>query len=370
METELPLCLDDVLNVRLATGAVPACRKALEKWSGGALPEAPFYMAWTENGARRILAGDRTDLQAACAPPEAQTAARRWFGLLERPPRPLIAGIINVTPDSFSDGGRFTDPDAAMGEAFRQAEAGADLIDLGGESTRPGAQETLPQEEIGRLVPVLKKLRGRLEIPLSVDTRHAATARACLDEGATWINDVSGLVHDPEMVDLAAEHPEVNLVIMHSTRPPEEERLSTEYSSASEPVYGDLVADSLAWLRRQAALAIRRGVPPGKIWLDPGFGFGKSYRQNLTLLVRLREYCSAGLPLYLGVSRKSSVGRLAGDLPPAERLMPSAAAVAWSVQQGAVCHRVHDVAAMRQVVDAAYGLMLAGLEMDRDGSGR
>ena len=274
----------------------------------------------------------------------------------EDPPRPLVMGVLNVTPDSFSDGGQWIDADRAVERGLAMIEEGADVLDIGGESTRPGAAEVPAEEELRRILPVVTKLRAAATVPLSIDTRKAAVARPCLDAGADWINDVSGLTFDPALADLAAARRDVKLVLMHSRAKPAEEVYSTEWG-ASGPRYADVVADTLAWLRRQACLALERGVRPEQLWMDPGFGFGKTYEQNLDLLRRLREYTSAGLPVLIGTSRKSSVGRMVGDLPPDQRLEGTAATVAWAVEHGAAAVRVHEVREMSRVVRATHALV-------------
>ena len=265
-------------------------------------------------------------------------------------------GILNVTPDSFSDGGRWSCPSAAVEGALEMVAAGADVIDIGGESTRPGAAEVPPKEELARVLPVVRALRGQTGALLSIDTRKSAVAAPCLDAGADWINDVSGLTFDAALAGVVAARTGARLVLMHSRARPADDRYSTEYDASAQPVYVDVVADTFKFLRRQALTAFQSGIPPGSLWFDPGFGFGKTSEQNVELLRRLREYTSAGVPVLVGPSRKSTVGRLLGDLPPGERLEGTAAAVAWAVAQGASCVRVHDVREMARVVRVADAL--------------
>jgi dihydropteroate synthase len=277
-------------------------------------------------------------------------AALEGFGRALCQPRPtLVMGILNVTPDSFSDGGQWLDTDAAVARALEMVEEGAHVIDIGGESTRPGAEEVPDDEELRRVLPVLERLRPLTSATLSIDTRKSAIARAALEAGADWINDVSGLTHDPHVAEAVAAHSEASLVLMHSRSKPSDERYSTEWDEAGKPVYDDVVADTMRWLRRQVLQAVARGVRPEQIWIDPGFGFGKTHEQNVELLRRLREYTSIGCPLLVGTSRKSSVGKLLGDLPPDQRLEGTAATVAWAISQGAACVRVHDVREMARV---------------------
>ena len=264
----------------------------------------------------------------------------------------LVMGILNVTPDSFSDGGRWLDPAAAVDRALEMVGQGAGVIDVGGESTRPGAREIPVEEELRRVLPVVEALREVTNALISIDTRKAGVAQACLDAGADWVNDVSGLRHDPGLAGVVAARPGTRLVLMHSLRPPGEDRYSTEYDPEGRPAYEDVVSDTLRWLRRQALIAAEAGVPPDALWIDPGFGFGKTYEQNLDLLRRVGEYTSAGLPVLVGTSRKSSVGKMVGDLPPEERLEGTAATVAWAVAAGAAAVRVHDVREIARVVRA------------------
>lgn len=280
-----------------------------------------------------------------------------------RPARPtLVMGILNVTPDSFSDGGRWLEPTAAVEHALAMVAAGAGVVDIGGESTRPGAAPVPPEEELRRVLPVVERLRPLTTALLSVDTRRAEVARRALEAGADWVNDVSALTHDPalaEVVAAAARRREtVRLVLMHSRAEPHAEQYSTAYPPGSRPRYADVVADTLRRLREQACRAVAAGVPRAALWLDPGFGFGKTYEQNVELLRRLHEYCSAGLPVLIGTSRKSSVGRLGGDLPPEARREATAATVAHAIAQGAAAVRVHDVREMAIVARAADALRL------------
>lgn len=291
------------------------------------------------------------ELSAALAGFEAQRSGRR---------RTLVMGILNVTPDSFSDGGRWLDPDAAVDRALEMAEQGADVLDLGAESTRPGAAEVPAEEELRRLVPVIERLRPQTQALLSIDTRKAEVARRCLEAGADWINDVSGLADDPDLAHVVAQS-SASLVLMHNRLKPAAERYSTDYDAGGRPVYDDVVADTARWLRRQAGLALDSGVPAERLWIDPGFGFGKTPRQNVELLQRLREYTSLGLPLLVGTSRKSTVGRLLGDLPPEERLEGTAATVAWAIAEGAAAVRVHDVREIARVVRVTDALLSPSL---------
>jgi len=258
---------------------------------------------------------------------------------------PRLAGIVNVTPDSFSDGGRFLAPDAAVEHALRLIDEGADWIDLGAESTRPGggvygagATEVPADEEIARLLPVLERLRPRTEATLSVDTRKAAVARAALSAGADLINDVSGL-GDPDMAGVVAAAG-CPIVLMHSRGD-----LPTMQSGID---FDDVVAevrDELAALRDRAVAA---GIARRRIVLDPGIGFGKTAEQNADLLAGLERIVALGQPVLVGASRKSFLGALSGAAGIGERLPGSLAAAARAAEHGAAVLRVHDVAATRQ----------------------
>jgi dihydropteroate synthase len=287
---------------------------------------------------------------------EASATVAHFLALVEQPRPTQVMGILNLTPDSFSDGGQWVDPDRAVAHALQMVEDGATVLDLGGESTRPGADEIPPDEELRRVLPVLQALRPRTQATLSIDTRKSAVARACLEEGADWINDVSGLTYDPVLAGVVAQYSEARLVLMHSRAAPSQERYSTQYAASEAPRYEDVVADTLRWLRERASYAVEQGVSPYAIWIDPGFGFGKSFEQNVTILRRLREYTSTGMAVLVGTSRKSSVGRLGGNLPPEERLEATAATVAHSIANGAAAIRVHDVKEMARVARVADAL--------------
>lgn len=255
-------------------------------------------------------------------------------------------GILNVTPDSFSDGGRFGDADAALGGGLGLFEAGADLVDVGGESSRPGAAPVAADEEIRRVVPVIEALRRRGAGPLSVDTSKAAVARAALDAGADLVNDVSGFRFDPEMAPLVAARG-VPAVVMH---------LRGDFASMHcAPRYADVVAEVARELAEALDRGQRAGVSREQLIVDPGIGFSKDAGQSLELLRRLCELEALGRPLLVGPSRKSFLARLLGR-PAAGRDFGTAAAVASAVIKGAHIVRVHDVAEMRDVVRVADAL--------------
>ncbi len=258
--------------------------------------------------------------------------------------RTLIMGVLNVTPDSFSDGGKFFSVRAAVKQALAMEAAGADLIDIGAESTRPGSREIAVEEELGRLLPVLEALHGKLKIPVSIDTRKAVVAEAAIRAGAEMINDVSGLRHDDGLAEVA-ENYKVPLILMHMRGEP---RTMQKAGFAR-----DVVKDVLRGLRASVAAARKSGVGKEQILLDPGIGFGKSWRQNYELLTRLEEISALGFPVVIGTSRKGFLGatlaRGGKAAPSDERIWGTAASVAASILHGAHIVRVHDVAEMVQV---------------------
>jgi dihydropteroate synthase len=257
----------------------------------------------------------------------------------------LVVGIVNATPDSFWDGGRFVNAEAAVEHGLALVAEGADWLDVGGESTRPGSEYVSADEESARVLPVIEGLAKRTEVPLSIDTRRAEIADAALAAGARVVNAVAGL-RDPALAAVAARHGAV-LVLNHMRGDPA--------TMQHDPVYGDVVAEVRADLLREAA-----GVAREKIWLDPGLGFGKHPRRhNLPLLARLGELVATGYPVLIGASRKSFVGALTGA-PVEARLPGSLAAATAAVLAGARAVRAHDVAATRQAVDVAELIARAG----------
>jgi dihydropteroate synthase len=290
--------------------------------------------------------------QLAARLPDAALLLDAVQAALQPPRPPRLAGVVNVTPDSFSDGGRFLAPEAAVDHALALVEQGADQLDVGGESTRPGAQPVPAGEERARVVPVLAALAARTTVPLSVDTTKASVAEAALDAGATIVNDVSGGRADPAMLALAARRG-CGLVLMHMRGTPRDMQ--------RDPRYDEVVGDVLEELRERAAAAAAAGVDPARLWVDPGIGFGKTLEHNLALLRRLGELRSLGLPLYVGVSRKSFIGRInaaagRGGEAAGERLGGTAAAVTACVLAGAELLRVHDVAACGEAARVAWAL--------------
>jgi dihydropteroate synthase len=266
--------------------------------------------------------------------------------------RTLVMGVLNVTPDSFSDGGRFLDPQRAVEHALEMERAGADLLDIGGESTRPGSSRTAEEMELARILPVLERLRGALKIPISVDTRKSQVAEAAIRAGAQIINDISGLRNDPRIAEVAHRRG-VPLILMHMRGEPQ--------TMQKKPFARDVLKDVMQGLRASIKRAREAGITRSQIIIDPGIGFGKSFEQNYELLRRLPELAKLGYPLLVGTSRKGFLGAtLARDgksAPPEERLWASAATVTASILGGAHIVRVHDVAEMVQVARVADCLL-------------
>ena len=262
--------------------------------------------------------------------------------------RTLVMGVLNITPDSFSDGGRFFTAKKAVQAALQIEEAGADLLDIGAESTRPGSGGISAAEELARLLPVLQELRGRLKIPISLDTQKSAVAELAIGAGVEMLNDISGLRNDRRLAEVAARH-KVPIVLMHMR--------GTPRTMQKQPFAKNVLQDVAKGLRRSVALARRAGVHDWQIILDPGIGFGKSYSQNYELLAHLRQLVKLGYPLLVGTSRKGFLGAtLARDgkaLPTDERIWGTAASVAASILNGAHIVRVHDVEEMAQVARVA-----------------
>ena len=267
--------------------------------------------------------------------------------------RTLIMAVLNVTPDSFSDGGKYFAAAHAVHAALAMQRAGADIVDIGAESTRPGSSGVSAAEELSRLLPVLAALRGKLRIPISVDTRKAAVAEIVLGAGAEILNDVSGLRHDPRLAQVAARH-RVPLILMHMRGTPE--------SMQKLPFAKDVTRDVSAGWRQSIIVARRAGVNKSQIILDPGIGFGKSFQQNYELLAKLPKLAELGYPLLVGTSRKGFIGKtLASEkghsAPPEARLWGTAATVVASILHGAHIVRVHDVEELAQVSRVADELL-------------
>ncbi len=258
--------------------------------------------------------------------------------------RTFIMGILNVTPDSFSDGGRYFHRETAFERALEMQEEGADLIDIGGESTRPGAEKVSAQEEIKRVIPVIEKLAGRMRIPISIDTYKSDVARAALSAGASLINDISGLKFDPEMSAVAAES-RVPVILMHIK--------GTPRNMQRNPSYKSLIHEIIEYLRESISIARKAGVCEELIIIDPGIGFGKTVDHNLEIIQRLDEFSGLEKPILLGPSRKSFLGKILGERTVDLRLEGTAAAVAIGIANGANIVRVHDVKEMLEVARIA-----------------
>ena len=267
---------------------------------------------------------------------------------LARPKPVRLMGIVNVTPDSFSDGGRYSDTRAAIEHGIALEAQGTHILDIGGESTRPGANPVSLEDELARTIPVIAELARRTQCALSIDTTKSAVARAALDAGATIVNDVSAGRFDPAMLALVAER-RAMFVAMHMQGAPRDMQ--------TEPRYTDVVLEVHEFLRERAAACLAAGIEKDSIWIDPGIGFGKTLEHNLTLMRRLPELRSLGLPVLLGVSRKSWIAKIH---PPSrddrQRLGGTAAALAFGVLGGAEILRVHDVAIMAEAAAVASAL--------------
>ena len=251
-----------------------------------------------------------------------------------------LMGILNVTPDSFSDGGRFNRLDAALRHAEEMVAEGANIIDIGGESTRPGHTPVSDQEEIDRIAPAVEAVKARLDVPVSIDTYKSAVAEAALQAGADLVNDIWGFRRDPEIAAVTARHGAA-CCLMHNRR---------------EAAYGDLLEDMLADLRLSVGLAREAGIPEDRIMVDPGIGFGKTYEMNLTVLHHLEVFRRLGLPVLLGTSRKSVIG-LALDLPADERLEGTLVTTVLAVEKGCAFVRVHDVEANRRAIQMTEAIL-------------
>ncbi len=272
--------------------------------------------------------------------------------------RTLVMGILNVTPDSFSDGGLCLEPAEAVARARQMVEEGADLIDIGGESTRPGSETVSLEEELRRVIPVVEVLARQLPVPLSVDTTKAEVARRAVGAGAAVINDISAMTFDGGMAGVVAETG-VAVVLMHIRGIPRS--MQSDYVP-----YESVPGDMIDFLRLRMEAAAAAGIPEERILVDPGFGFGKNDRDNWRILRHLEEFRSLGRPVLAGVSRKASIGRATGD-PPAERLPGTAAAVTAAILNGAAMIRVHDVKAMKKVATVADAIRRADTGSEPEG---
>ncbi len=261
--------------------------------------------------------------------------------------RTYVMGVINVTPDSFSDGGMFHSVESALSQARRLVEAGADILDIGGESTRPYSQPISLEEELKRVVPVIEAIRKEMDVVISIDTTKAKVAEAALDVGANVVNDVSGLRFDPAMVEIVASRG-VPVILMHMKGTPRDMQ--------ENPVYEDAVGEIMEFLQERIEFAEARGVAPEKIWIDPGIGFGKRLEDNIAILKGLDRFKGLGRPLLLGPSRKAFLGAITGIEVPADRDIGTTAVVALAVAKGVDVVRVHNVEYAVQAVKVADAL--------------
>jgi len=249
--------------------------------------------------------------------------------------RPRVMGIVNVAPDSFSDGGNLGSVQAAVAHAMELVSEGADIIDVGGESTRPGSDTVASDEEMARVLPVIEGIRARTDTPISIDTRKSVVMRAAIEAGANIVNDVAALTFDPDAVATVVDLG-VPVILMHAKGDPK--------TMQNDPHYEDVVADVLEFLTARVAACQTAGMPQERIAIDPGIGFGKTLDHNLTLLRCLDAFTGSGLPVLIGASRKRFIGTLTGTPVAAERAPGSVAVALWSVRAGAQLLRVHDVA--------------------------
>ncbi|GBE36371.1 dihydropteroate synthase [bacterium BMS3Bbin07] len=255
-----------------------------------------------------------------------------------------VMGILNVTPDSFSNGGLFLNGGNAIERALRMEAEGADIIDIGGESTRPGSKPVSLEEELQRTIPVIEAIAGRLRIPVSIDTYKSGVARRAIEAGAAMVNDISGLRFDPEMAPTISQY-DVALVLMHIKGTPRNMQVN--------PVYTDLFSEITDYLKEGINIATESGIAKERIVIDPGIGFGKTLEHNLQIISNLDRLSPLCRPILIGASRKSFIGRILNNAPASERLEGTAAAVAISVMKGANIVRVHDVREMARVVKVA-----------------
>ncbi len=288
-------------------------------------------------------------LANASAQPKSWRIANRELPL----ERPLIMGILNVTPDSFSDGNRFLDPQQAVDRAQEMAEQGADIIDIGGESTRPGAAPVDAGEEVKRVLPVIEEVAGKVSCAISVDTWKSAVARPAVAAGAGIINDISGFRFDPEMAAVAAQSGS-GVVLMHTR--------GTPLTMQTETRYDDLMGEVIQGLGKSVEIAVGAGVERARIVVDPGIGFAKDGHGNLEILRRLRELTGLGFPILVGTSRKGFIGKVL-KRDTGDRVFGTAATVALAIANGASILRVHDVAEMRDVADMAHAISYVNFEL-------
>ncbi|MDI6615371.1 MAG: dihydropteroate synthase [Syntrophaceae bacterium] len=307
-------------------GTIKQMRRLADK-----LAPQPFRLKEVSENIRRVLANISRDGFVLRTPRRA----------IELGGKTLIMGIVNMTPDSFSDGGIFNDIEDAVVHARKMEEAGADIIDIGGESSRPGSEPVAAHEEMARVLPLIERLRGVLAIPMSIDTTKAMVARRALEAGAEMVNDISGMIFDDEMAEVVATH-QVPIVLMHMRGRP---RTMQEGDLA----YRSLMGEIAGFLEERIEAAVSAGVPEEQIAIDPGIGFGKSTADNIAILRNLKELKTLGMPILVGVSRKRFIGQITGRERAEERLEGTAASLAAGILNGAHIVRVHDVEFMKKV---------------------
>ncbi len=266
--------------------------------------------------------------------------------------KPLLMGILNVTPDSFSDGGDYMEISHALAQTQRMLNEGVDILDIGGESTRPGSESISAEEQIARVIPVIQAIRRTLstDIPISIDTTLTAVAEAAFDAGANLLNDISAGTDDPSILTLVAER-ELPLILMHKQGIPK--------TMQDQPHYEDVVAEVLKYLQQRIAACLKAGIASNSIAIDPGIGFGKRKQDNLQLLAHLEQFCASGYPVLLGTSRKRFMGMICEISDPSELVTATAITTALGVMAGVKMFRVHDIKENRQALDVAWAIKQA-----------
>ncbi|WP_069791213.1 dihydropteroate synthase [Cyanobacterium sp. IPPAS B-1200] len=258
--------------------------------------------------------------------------------------RTYIMGILNVTPDSFSDGGEYNELQKAVNQALVMVKDGADIIDIGGQSTRPGALEVTLEEELNRVIPVIKAIREKTDIPISIDTTRAEVAQRAIASGADIINDISGATFDPDMLDTVARL-QVPIILMHIRGNPQTMQTMTDYQ--------DLIGEIEEFFLDRIAQCVQKGITKSNIIIDPGIGFAKNYQQNIDILNNIKRLKNLGFPMLIGTSRKSFIGKILNENDPAKRVWGTGATCSHAISQGADILRVHDVAPMYDITRVA-----------------
>ncbi len=361
MEPVLRICGHGALSITLS-GSTPEQAAFLRSFRTGTAESAPPFFAGPAPGSDYHLTGSPDQLKLISSVFCSGTGPVREFGrkiqslldnylrsdyklkcrdkLLDLGSRTCIMGILNATPDSFSDGGLYADPALAVAHAREMAAAGADIVDIGGESTRPGAEPLSEEEELRRIIPLIERLSGEFTVPISVDTYKSSVAKRALQAGASIVNDISGLRFSPDMAKVVADAGAA-VIIMHIKGTPRDMQ--------QNPRYDDVVAEVMSWLAEGIEIAERAGIDREQLLVDPGIGFGKTLEHNLTILNRLDEFRALGRPIVLGTSRKKFIGTVLDVAQPDRRIDGTAATVAFGIERGASVVRVHDVGRMAQV---------------------